>query len=147
MAQECESFQLLMSGYLDGELTPEDRARLEQHLASCGGCRKEFDKMKRLVAAASELRLDEPPEEVWDTFMDGVYNRIERQTGWIFFIMGAAALALFGLYLFLFEPWAPALIKLLIAIPVVGLAVVFISVLRERLFAAKTDRYSKEVQR
>ena len=147
MAEECESFQLLMSGYLDGELTTEDRARLEKHLASCWGCRQEFDKMRRLVTAASELRVDEPPEEVWETFMDGVYNRIERQTGWVLLVVGAAALALFGIYQFLSEPWGPALVKLLIATPVVGLAVVFISVLRERLFAAKTDRYSKEIQR
>jgi len=147
MAEECESFRLLMSGCLDGELTADDRGRLEGHLASCGVCREEFGRMKRLVEATSGLRVDEPPEEVWETFMDGVYNRMERQTGWIVFIVGAAALAVFGIYLFLVEPWGSALVKLLIATPVVGLAVVFISVLRERLSVAKTDRYSKEVER
>ena len=63
------------------------------------------------------------------------------------FVVGAVALAAFGLYCFVTEPWGSALLKVLVATPVVGLAVVFVSILRERLFVAQTDRYSKEVER
>lgn len=103
--------------------------------------------MRRLVGAVSGLRVDSPPDEVWDTFLQGVYNRVERRTGWTIFILGAIALTLFGIYQFVVEPWGSALIKVLIAIPVVGLIIVFVSILRERLFVMKTDRYSREVQR
>ncbi len=103
--------------------------------------------MKTLVAATDELGIEPPPEEVWDTFLEGVYNRAERQTGWFVFIVGAVALAAFGVYLFVVEPWASAALKLLIATPIVGLLIVFISVLRQRLFVAKTDRYSREIKR
>ncbi|NLE49719.1 MAG: hypothetical protein GX614_15085, partial [Sandaracinaceae bacterium] len=29
-----------LSGYHDGELTPEDRARVEVHLTDCAACRR-----------------------------------------------------------------------------------------------------------
>ena len=147
MMKECNAIQPLMSGYLDGELADDDKVRLERHLASCETCRQEFEKIKRLVNAASQFRVESPPEEVWDTFLDGVYNRIERGTGWVVFVIGAAALSAWGIYLFVTEPWGPAVEKLLIATPIVGLAIVFVSILRERLFVAKTDRYSREVKR
>jgi len=147
MREDCEAIQPLMSGYLDHELSDDNRERLEGHLRSCKTCREEFERMKRLINAASGLEVEPPPEEVWDTFIEGVYNRIERQTGWLVVILGAAALAAWGIYVFLTEPWGSVLEKLLVATPVVGLAVVFVSILRERLFVAKTDRYSKEVKR
>ncbi len=103
--------------------------------------------MAKLVSASDTLRVEAPPEEVWDTFMEGVYNRMERQTGWIVFVCGLAVLTLFGIYQFVVNPWGPALVKLMVAAPVVGLGVLFVSVLRQRLFVAKTDRYSREVQR
>lgn len=49
--------------------------------------------------------------------------------------------------LFVTLPWASAPVKLLLALPAVGLAILFVSVLRERLAAIKHDRYSREVQR
>lgn len=147
MAKDCEAFQPMMSAYLDGELSPAERTELEQHLASCEACKAEFEKMKRFVNAASDLQVEAPAEEVWDRFLDGVYNRLERQTGWLIFIVGAVALTAYGVYVFVVEPWGSALVKLLIAAPVVGLVVVFASILRERLSVAKTDRYSKEIEK
>ena len=147
MGENCKDIQALISGYLDGELGPEDREKVERCLAEDGAFREEFEKMKRLVSAASSLRVETPPEEVWNQFLEGVYNRLERQVGWILFIIGATALGLYGGYLFLTESWGSAFVKVLVATPVVGLLIVFISVLRQRYYIAKTDRYSKEVKR
>lgn len=147
MNEERERVHELISGYLDGELGPEDRAKVERCIAEDAAFREEFETMKRLVTAASRIRFESPPEEVWDTFLDGVYNRMERRFGWVVFIVGAMALAGFGVYVFVREPWVSALVKVLIATPIVGLAILFVSVLRQRLTAAKTDRYSKEIDR
>jgi len=136
----------LISGYLDGELTPEERDRVDKLREEDPAFREEFERMKRIVAATSELRIEEPPEEVWDTFLDGVYNRIERQTGWIIFLVGVIALTVWGIYWFWVADWGSALVKVLVAAPVIGLAVLFISVLRQRLFVARSDRYSREIK-
>lgn len=145
--KQDDDTRALISGYLDDELSAEQRAEVERRLGEDDAFREEFDKMKRIVSAASGLHVEDPPEEVWDTFLDGVYNRVERRTGWLVFIVGLVLLTAFGVYRFIVEPWGPALVKVLIATVVIGLAVLFISVLRQRLHAAKTDRYSKEVHR
>ncbi len=137
----------MISGHLDGELDQPSARKLQKHLAECPKCNAEYAKMARIVAATDRLKIEIPPDEVWDTFLSGAYNRIERKTGWVAFLVGAAALLALGVWLFTVEPWASALVKILIAVPVVGLLIIFISVLRERLFLAKIDRYSREVQR
>ena len=147
MSEDCQHYQPMMSGYLDGELGAEDRARLEAHLERCASCRPEFEQMKRLVSATASLRFESPPEEVWDAFLEGVYNRAERGVGWLVLLAGVVALAAYGIYQFVVEPWGPALTKVMVAAPFVGLAVLLVSVLRQRLLVAKTDRYSKEIIR
>jgi anti-sigma factor RsiW len=147
MPNECDQFQPMMSGHLDGELDESSTRALQRHLAECPRCNAEYQKLARIVAATDRLRIEIPPDEVWDTFLAGAYNRIERKSGWVAFVVGAVALVVLGVWLFMFEPWASALVKVLIAVPVVGLLIIFVSVLRERLFLAKIDRYSREIQR
>lgn len=141
-----DSDETLISGYLDGELDPAARAQVEARLEGDPHFREEFERMKRLVAAANQGIVPLPDDAAWDGFLDGVYNRVERRTGWVLVVTGLAALVIYGLFLFLAVPGNP-LVKLAVSVPVLGLVVLFISVLRQRLQAAKTDRYSREVQR
>lgn len=84
---------------------------------------------------------------MWETFLDNVYNRVERRTGWVILILGSLIPALIGIYAFIVQPWTSTLQKILIAAPTIGLSILFISVLRQRLYVAKTDRYSRDVKR
>ena len=144
----CDKYREQISAYLDGELDAEGRGQLEPHVLGCAACRREYETMKRLViGTTAALAVEEPSDEIWDDFLDGVYNRLERKSGWIILIVGVVALAIFGAYHFVTEPWGSALEKVLFAAPVVGLVVLFVSVLRQRLVAARTDRYSREVYR
>jgi anti-sigma factor RsiW len=138
--------EALISGYLDNELDAETLARVEARLKADPGFREEFERMKGLITAANEGDMPLPEDAAWDEFLDGVYNRIERRTGWMVLIMGLAALAVYGVVMFFAVPGNP-LMKLAVSVPVVGLVLLFISVLRQRLHVAKTDRYSREVQR
>jgi anti-sigma factor RsiW len=148
MREYREEYEVLISGYLDGELTPDQAVRLEQIIAESPACQEEFETMKRLVYGTNAACCpSEPPDEVWDTFLDNVYNRAERRLGWLVLIAGTIALSGYGLYLYFAEPWTSAAVKLLIAAPVLGLVMLFINVLRQRLRAAKHDRYSREVHR
>ena len=52
-----------LHAYLDGELTPVERARLEAHVAECAPCRTRLDEERALVERASGLLgLAQPPE-------------------------------------------------------------------------------------
>jgi hypothetical protein len=143
-----EHYRVLISGLLDGELDAEQQADLDEHLIGCRACQRELDSLRTLfIGTADAFGGAAVPRETWDHFLDDVYNRMERRTGWVLLIVGGVLLTAFGTYTFLMEPWGSALVKTLVATPVIGLLVLFISVLRQRLENIKTDRYTKEVHR
>ncbi len=146
-SQEYEAMRSLISGYLDGELDAEDRERVEQYAQANAEYRREIEEMRETVAAADALEPEPVPDEVWDTFLDGVYNRVERRVGWILTATGAAAVLIVALYFLVVLPWAPTAVKVAVELLLVGLAVLFVSVLRQRLFMMKSDRYSRDVKR
>jgi anti-sigma factor RsiW len=52
-----------LHAYLDGELPPVERARLEAHVAECAACRTRLDEERALIERASGLLgLAQPPE-------------------------------------------------------------------------------------
>lgn len=54
-----------LSGYLDGDLTPGERAELEAHLAECEQCASILDELTDVVSAAANAP-DLPPErDLW----------------------------------------------------------------------------------
>lgn len=147
MDNPCPEMHDLMSGYLDGELDDADTERIETHLEQCQTCRTEFEGLKQLVSASSTLTVDLPPDEVWDDFLKNVYNRTERQTGWIAFIIGTFTLLIWGIYEMVVLDWATPLVKIATTIALIGITILFISILRQRLAIHKKDRYSKNIHR
>lgn len=47
----CEYARERLGGYLYGEIHAPERRRLEAHLASCPGCRRELETERRFVSA------------------------------------------------------------------------------------------------
>ncbi len=45
----------LLHAYLDGELTPVERARVDEHLAGCAACRTRLDEERGLIERACKL--------------------------------------------------------------------------------------------
>ena len=145
MQRDCEEIGSLISGYIDGELDPEQRAQVEAHLAECGACRDEVARYREMAEVVDTMRFREPPDDVWRQYWQGVYNRLERGTGWVIFVIGLAVLVAFGVYEFVTDPGVGALVKVLVATPIVGLIVLFISVWREKWIVNRSDKY-KDVQ-
>lgn len=146
MRDKEEEFEVLLSGYLDGELDAEQRQRFEVMLCECPERRQELASMQQLVegttAVFAGVRL---PDAAWDNFLNDVYNRMERRAGWVLLLVGLAGVAVFAFLEFIFEPWASAAIKVVASVPIMGIIVLFISVLRHRMHTLKTDRYEREV--
>jgi hypothetical protein len=143
----CDEIQRMLSGYLDGELDENGRQAVERHLATCANCSAEYQKLKKLAEVTNAMKFKEPAKEVWDNYWSGIYNRLERTTGWTIFVLGIAGLAAWATYAFVTDPTIEAVKKVLIGAPIIGLAVLLISVIRERIYKSKFDRYSKEVKR
>jgi len=48
-AGSCKEVFARLSAYIDGELTPEDRRELEEHLCGCAPCVAFLDSLRRTV--------------------------------------------------------------------------------------------------
>jgi anti-sigma factor RsiW len=139
-----------VSAYLDDELEPAERRAFEEELARDPGLRKEVEEVQRMKSVVGGMRLRELPDDAWDHYRERIYNRLERKVGWILLSIGAAVLVGYGLYeLVVFLVSAAELawwIRAAIGAVCLGLAVLLISVIRERIFVWKRDPY-KEVER
>jgi hypothetical protein len=59
--------RLLIDDYISGDLDPQARARVAEHLSACAICSAEAESLQRVLAQASELpKSVEPPREAWD---------------------------------------------------------------------------------
>lgn len=146
MTDSCEQIEPMLSAYLDDELDPPERAAVERHVAGCSRCARELDELRGIVNAAEELAAPSLDDAVWDAFLGNVYNRIERRLGWTMLIIGSVMVSGLILYEAVVLPWAPMPVKILCAVPFAGLAVLFVSVLRQRMHVARSDRYSRDVR-
>ncbi|MBN1825206.1 MAG: zf-HC2 domain-containing protein [Candidatus Eisenbacteria bacterium] len=143
----CEDFPLLSMAYLDGEMSPEDRLEFEKHLEECGVCRTELEKLRRVKEVTARMRLADLEERDWEAYWTGVYNRLERGAGWIFFSAGAIVVLAFAacslLRDFFFSPEEPLLLRCGVGFLVLGLLILLVSVGRQRLHAWKRDPYRR----
>jgi hypothetical protein len=51
----CSEITLKLSAYIDGELTPADRAAVKEHLAQCPGCTGELSRLSAIDAGINRL--------------------------------------------------------------------------------------------
>ncbi|MCK5000085.1 MAG: zf-HC2 domain-containing protein [Anaerohalosphaera sp.] len=146
----CDDYKDLLTAYLDKELTDEQKAGLEEHLKSCESCKGELNEFRKLISITDDIALQEPEDKLWESYWSGGYNRFERGIGWILFGVAAIVLMIYGGFKFVesivVDPTIGVLLKIGILAMIVGLSILFVSVLRERLFFWKNDRY-KDVRR
>lgn len=139
----------LISAYLDDELSPEERREFEERLARGEISARELEEMRATRNLTTGARPERFPDEIWDRYWDQTYPRLERNTGWIFLSLGAVMLLSIGAYRFLVSLFTDSdslWVRLATAMVAVGLSLLFVSVLRERLFVRKHDPY-REVKR
>lgn len=71
-----DDMKTLLSRHVDGELAPEERARVEEHVAGCGPCRELlqiFQKNESILGNALST------ESFGNTVIEGVINEIKRE--------------------------------------------------------------------
>jgi predicted anti-sigma-YlaC factor YlaD len=142
-----DSFKPLLMGYLDRELSESEVARVEEHLKKCRDCSEELGEFRRLKEVTQNMRLVMPNDKTWEDYWSHVYNRLERRIGWILTSIGSILLLSYGLYMLveelLFRSGIPTLVRIGVLALTVGLCTLLVSVLRERIFLSKSDKYER----
>ena len=145
-----ERLRGLMMAALDGEISFENRAELERGLETDGELRREWESMRRVKEVTAEMGFREPPEEIWGRYWTSVYNKFERGIAWILLSLGTVVVLAYGAWKWVESIWGatdvPLFVRLGILAIAIGLLVLAVSVVREKLFTGKRDPY-KEIQR
>ena len=136
----------LLSGFIDGELTQQDRQRVQLHIDGCEKCSADVDELRLLRQTVGKARLSRLDDDVWREAMDDTMVKASRGIGWLL-VVGAVLLgAGLGVYELVSSPSSMSLLEKMIVGGVYGgMLLIFISVLRQRLIERKTDRY-KDVE-
>jgi predicted anti-sigma-YlaC factor YlaD len=146
----CRNYKDLMMAYLDSEIDDEQRRVFEEHLASCPQCSREMREFQKLKQLTDNVTLVEPEDRIWEQYWGGVYNRVERSLGWILFSVAAILLTIYGgfelIEKIIRDQTVGILLKVALLVLIAGLAILFVSVLRERIYFWKKDRY-RDVRR
>ena len=141
----CERFKQLMMGYIDDEVSEEEKKAFMDHVKGCAQCSSELAHFQKLKKVTNGMTLTSPEDKVWADYWSGIYNRVERGIGWILLSLSGILLLIYGGYKAVDElikdPTVGLLMKVAILGFIVGMSILFVSVLRERIYFWKTDRY------
>ncbi len=131
----------LLSGYIDNELTQQERQRVELHCEDCEQTRKDLEELRALRQRIGQSRLGELDAGAWGERMNDTSVRVTAAIGWTLFIGGLLLAAGTFVVSLLFDDQIGVFGKLVIVGIYGGLAGLLISVLRQRLIERKSDKY------
>jgi len=141
--EQHEEILEMLSAYLDGELTQADNQRVRLYLEENEEARDTYEEMRQLQQLTAEIRFGDPAEEALDAMEQSLSVQAPRQFGWFLVILGFVAWLLYAVVLALRNPRWPTIPELFGGAIVVGVVLLFLSVLRQRLLERPLDRYRK----
>lgn len=141
MSSERVTHEDLMR-YLDGELPPSERERIEKAIAESTELRREVAVYRSLKDGLSSLH---PGARRSGSIWSSVAPRLTRPVGWTLVVAGASAWTAYGVYAYVASP-AELWEKLATGGIVIGILVLLASVIMERYREFLTDPY-RDVQR
>jgi anti-sigma factor (TIGR02949 family) len=72
MEIDCYQVRRALSEYLEGDLTPQLRLQIEEHLQSCSHCRAVYDGLRNVVRLLGDKKVIELPRG----FSQRLYKRL-----------------------------------------------------------------------
>ena len=145
-----ERFIYLMENHFENKLSEDEEKEFSNLINNNGEFKKEFEEQKRVKEVLSNMMLKNPSQEIWEGYWLGIYNRIERGLAWIIISIGAVLFLGFSVIKFIetlyLDSTVPVIMKIGIYAISFGLVILVVSLLRERIFSLKHDKY-REIQR
>lgn len=137
----CEEARFKCQLLIDDELGEEEIAPVMEHIESCYKCRDEYIGLLKLRKKLSGIKNAAPEEEWFDTLSKRKGRRLAGGFGLV--LLGLSYLMLLGFALFtLFTDSGEGIfVKIIVAVGVVSVIVLFITALTDRISESKTDKY------
>ena len=137
--------ETMISGHFDGELTQATEQKVRVHLEDCEYCQSVLGELRTLRETTMSTEFRTPADSQWDERPQTGLSLAARGTGWIIAIIWVVFFAGYSLWQF-WQGSANLLERILVFGGLSALALLFASVLLDRLRAARTDPY-REVEK
>ena len=137
----CEPYQILMMGFIDGELDAGQERTFKEHAYKCSSCAEELVKYQKLAEMTNAIKIKEPADYEWERIRSTIFYKIESRVGWLFVVAGSAMV--FGYLLYeICAGWEIATgLRVGIVTAIVGFLLLLVSAIRQRLRIKKYERY------
>ncbi len=156
MKHDCNETEPLLSAHLDGELTQGDRQRVELILEDCAECARAFDEMKKLRQHIGGIPYDTMTEQEKNEMNRHAESNVGASVGQMLFIAGLVMVYGVGAYLLCADlitdaefaksgeanDKVPLFIRVGVPALIIGLGILFFTVLFQRIQASKADKYT-----
>ena len=141
----CQETEPLLSGYLDGELTAGDRQRVELILDDCMVCGQAFDEMRKMRQRFGAIDYEKMTSQEKDQISRTAQESVGASVGQVLFLVGVFIVYGVGAFWMvrglIGDSEAPLFLRVGAPIMILGMGVLFFTVLFQRIKAAKTDKY------
>jgi len=138
----CQQIEVRLTGYVDRELTQQDLQKVELHLESCPACRGVVEELRTARSLAESLKVPSPSNEEWDSMQSRILEKGTRRLGWVLLVVWVLVTSVYALVTFAVSSGEPLIVKIIVFGLLLALAMLFCSVLSERLRERRTDRYT-----
>jgi len=143
--EQCEK---LIQKSMDMELTPEEKEYLRECLNN-PELKQELEIYNKIVEILNMTKYETPEDKIWNNYWSKIYNRLERQIGWILTSISGIILLFYFLVLIFKNILASNIavwLKTVIILFLLGISILLVSIIRERLYIMKKERY-KDIKR
>ena len=137
----CIKIEELISGYLDGELTQQESQKVSNHLEQCKACQKAYQELNDLQVTISTISYPDIEDKKIDKIMNDLTTKRIEGLSWFLIVTGLIMILTFGIYQFWFDRSISWPVRLIVSLLCGGGFGLFISVLRQKLFTRKKDKY------
>lgn len=142
----CKEVEVLISGYIDCELTQQESQRVRIHIEECESCGKIYRELKQVKEKMGELSYPNTDLEMLEEMENDLLSNTGQWSAWILILVSAAiftGIGLISLREFFTSPETPIMYRLATGGIMLGGIILFLTVLRQRLKIYKNDRYKK----
>ncbi len=143
---QCDEIEIYLSGFVDEELPQQQQQGVVSHLESCPRCRQLVEDLRRIKRETQQLSYQPPSTNEWKRVERHIFQAASRGAGWLILIVWSIFTSGYALFHLATAPDEPLIEKIIVFSLFLGLGLLFLSVLTERMRDARTDRY-KGVQK
>ena len=137
-----KEIEVLLSGYLDGELTQQERQKVGVYLERDERYREILAELERVKTETEGLNYEKPSSGDWRLMEKSLAENVSQGLGWVILPVWAVVLTSYGLWELATVPGEPLIGKLLVFGVFLGIALLFFSVLAQRTRESRTDKYN-----